>query len=282
VHRSPHALRCLAAALCAALATGCTTDAINVESGALVEDVSYLWLMTARDGEKAVFSPLDEKVVLSLRFAYNYRASYEWYKVEWIAPGGEPYRVVSTRTEFGSHRDLRAELPIRGKRAAALPGLWRVRVSHLGREGEPDRELISRLFRIEPVTPEMLAEVPIDAPGAGLRPLAGDLPADAVPAGLEQESLTGAASLPGAGSQAAPAQRATRAQASQSPASGPASQPLAATVGATTVPASVVVADRPAPARALAAPVRNRSRWPGCPPLYYPPGEGCVEEAPEE
>ena len=155
---------------------GCTTDAIQVSEGALVADAKYRWLLSTREGERTVFSPLDEKVVLSVRFDYNYRASYEWYKVEWIDPTGAPYKVVSTRTEFGSHRDLKAELEIRGKRAAVLPGLWRVRLTHLARDQEPDRVLISRLFRIEEMTPEMRAKLTIDAPNSERRPLAGALP----------------------------------------------------------------------------------------------------------
>jgi hypothetical protein len=27
---------------------------------------------------------------------------------------------------------------------------------------------------------------------------------------------------------------------------------------------------------------RFRRSWPGCPPLYYPPDAGCVEQAPDE
>jgi len=225
---------------------GCTTDAINVSEGALAEDVHYQLLISSRDGEKAVFSPLDEKVVLSVRFDFNYRASYEWYKVEWIEPSGRPYKVVSTRTEFGSHRDLKAELKIRGKMAAGIPGLWRVRLSHLGREGEPDRLLISRLFRIQEMTPAMRASLQIDAPGDGQRPLAGHLPDEPLPPAAVGQPLVGETGLH---------------------------------VGSSSISTSEIsppASAMPAPARAL------DRRWPGCPPLYYPPGEGCVEQAPQE
>ena len=155
---------------------GCATEDIDVTSGALASQVNYHWLTSTRKEERSVFSPTDEKVVLSVRFDINYRASYEWYKVEWIDPTGRPYKVVSTRTEFGSHRDLKAELAIRGKMAATLPGVWRVRLSLLGRGEEPNRVLISRLFRIEAMTPAMQRTERVDAPSAGSRPLAGDRP----------------------------------------------------------------------------------------------------------
>ena len=73
---------------------------------------------TADEEPRLVFSPEDEEVTVKVLFEFNYRAVYEWYRIEWIAPDGSPYQVVSLRTDFASHRDLKASLPIRGKMAS--------------------------------------------------------------------------------------------------------------------------------------------------------------------
>ena len=185
-----------ATVLLAALLAGCATGDIQVSEAALTDrpDARVVgW--TADESPRLVFSPEDEEVTIRLRFDFNYRAVYEWYKVEWLAPGGVPYKVVSLRTEFGSHRDLKASLKIRGKMASRMPGVWRVRVWHLGREEEPDRLLVARLFRIEAPTAQMLAAglTPVDPPRAEAdRPLAGAVrPALALAPPLSQLSPCG-------------------------------------------------------------------------------------------
>lgn len=163
------------------LLAGCGTQAIVVSEAAIADrpDARVVgW--TAQDTPRQVFSPEDEEVALHARFQFNYRAVYEWYRVEWIAPDGSPYKVVSLRTDFGSHRDIKASLKIRGKMASRMPGLWRARLWLQGREGAPDRLLISRLFRIAEPTPAMLAAglTSVDeAPASTERPLARRAPA---------------------------------------------------------------------------------------------------------
>ncbi len=233
--RNPAKLLCAGAFL---LLAGCGTEAIIVADGALVNKVDYQWIISDRSEARTVFYPDDEQVTLSVRFKYNLRATYEWYRVEWIDPQGKPYKVVSTRTEFGSHRDLQASIKIRGKIAAKLPGLWRVRLFHLDEEGNKKRLLYARLFRI--------AAAPAPETSTAAAPVAKD-------------PLTKPAATPRL------------------------STPLAAETGIAQATLSV---EPPEPAPAVAKspaprPARRR-KTSGCPPLYYPPDEGCVEQAPEE
>ncbi len=217
------------------LLVGCGTEAIKVSDGNLVDKVERQWLIGDQSKARAVFSPEDEKVTLSVNFDYNLRAAYEWYRVEWIDPNGKPYKVVSTRTEFGSHRALQANIKIRGKMAARLPGLWRVRLFHLDEAGNKERLLFARLFRIaradKPETP-VVASPP---PAAGA-PVAADQ----------------AISL---------------------------STPLDAETGFSE---AILTVERAGKATEQAPKGAAGRSYPGCPPMYYPPDEGCIEEAPEE
>ena len=160
---------------------GCGTEAIKVSEAAITDRPdARVTGWTADEESRLVFSPEDEAVVIKLRFDFNYRAVYEWYTIEWVAPDGSPYQVVSRRTEFGSHRDLTASLDVRGKMASRMPGLWRVRVWLQGRDDAPDRLLAARLFRI--LTPEEAgvegALTRVDAPAPDRpRPLASGAPA---------------------------------------------------------------------------------------------------------
>ena len=226
------------------LLSGCGTETIKVSDGALVDSVDYLWLTSDRTKARAVFSPNDEKVTLSVNFSYNFRAAYEWYRVEWIDPNGKPYKVVSTRTEYGSHRDLQAFIKIKGQMAAELPGLWRVRLYHLKEDGSIDRLLFARLFRISdrPTTPEQTLVT-------------------AAP----ENSATPTAPV-----------KTTRL-----------STPLAAETGITEASLTVKHNDgNPVEPAKPDPPINSNGNSKGirlgCPPLYYPPDEGCVEEAPEE
>ncbi len=228
-----------------ALLSGCGTESIKVTDGALVDSVDYLWLTSDRTKARAVFSPNDEKVTLSVNFSYNFRAAYEWYRVEWIDPNGKPYKVLSTRTEFGSHRDLQAFIKIKGQMAAKLPGLWRVRLYHLKEDGTIDRLLFARLFRISdtPITPEqtvITAATPGEspAPPASIKTTRLSTPLDAE-SGIAEASLT---VKHNDSNQIEPAK----------------SDPATDLNG------------------------NSKGLRLGCPPLYYPPDEGCVEEAPEE
>ena len=220
---------------CAFLAlAGCSTEFIKVSDGALVDKVDYQWITSDRSEVRTVFYPDDEKVTLSVRFDINFRASYEWYRVEWINPQGKPYKVISTRTEFGSHRDLQATIKIRGQMAADMPGLWRVRLYHLNAEDHTQRLLFARLFRI--------AEAPAPKTETAATPAQSEPPAQPV----ETTRL---------------------------------STPPAAETGITEATLTVEHSDPAAASAPRPAPGRKAS---GCPPLYYPADEGCVEEAPEE
>ncbi len=254
--------RALAKLLCAgallALA-GCGTEAIIVSDGALVNKVDYQWILSTRTEPRTVFYPDDEKVTLSVRFEYNLRATYEWYRVEWIEPTGKPYKVVSTRTEFGSHRDLQASIKIRGKMAAKLPGLWRVRLYHLDEEGNIDRLLYARMFRIAAAPSAETSTAAVPAPED---PLTRPPTASRLSTPLGAETGIAQATLSADQSETAPAPTKARA-----PARVTAPTPATA----------------PAPTKTVAKPRPGARRYAaGCPPLYYPPDEGCIEEAPEE
>jgi hypothetical protein len=250
------------AVLCA-----CTTDAIVVSQVALTDRADARVLgWTADEEPRQVFSPEDEEVTIKVLFEFNYRAVYEWYTVEWIAPDGSPYQVVSLRTEFGSHRDLKASLPIRGKMASRMPGIWRVRIWLRGREGAPDRLLAARIFRIAQPSAEQLARglTPVD------RPAAGDAPA---PPGATAAQAAGSIAIDGRPGRDDPGVLPPLAVQPPAAAPGPLSEgapPADAGV------ASVTVESTPADA------TRPRHGYVGCPPLYYPPGPDCVERAPEE
>jgi hypothetical protein len=371
------------------LLTGCGTQAIQVSEAAVTDRPdARVTGWGADDPPRLVFSPEDEEVTVKVRFAFNYRAVYEWYTIEWLAPDGSPYKVVSRRTEFGSHRDLQASLGVRGKMASRMPGLWRVRVWLQGREGAPNRLLVARLFRIQ--TPQEagidVALTRVDPPPADAeRPLAGGagrtpevaaarVPAAAAPAsagrpaappapadaGQATAALTDGLLLPpgvllpasasGGGAPAAPARPPgdtggpapppegkesvaalpdgllqplglllpTPAPGTPEPvppgkdATAPRSPPAALASVSTAPPAggsrpgpvspppgrqaaapqgvvaqtatgvdSVTLESRPAPPGATRG-VPPRRRWEGCPPLYYPPGPGCVEQSPQE
>jgi hypothetical protein len=163
------------------LSVGCATEHIIVSEVAITDraDAPVVgW--TASESGQYVFSPEVEEVTVKVLFELNYRGVYEWYKVEWIAPGGVTYQELSRRTDFGSHRDLKASLKVRGKMASRLPGLWRVRIWLRGREGAADRELVSRLFRIAEPDAQLIAAglTPVDVPDSQRdRPLAGNPPA---------------------------------------------------------------------------------------------------------
>jgi len=223
--------------LCAAaiaLLSGCGTETIKVSDGALVDHVDYQWLGSERKTVRSVFYSDDEKVTLSVHFDYNVRAAYEWYRVEWIDPAGKPYKVVSTRTEFGSHRDLQADIKIRDKMAAQRPGLWRVRLYHLNEEGVQDQLLFARLFRIASTNRKRNVTT-------------------------SQPPSTGAGTV---------AIRDTPV----------ASSPVEQT-GVVKATLSVKKSLRPA----QNTPDGLSSNWDlHCPPLYYPPGQGCIEQAPQE
>lgn len=253
---------CLLLALAAL--SGCTTDAIVVSEVAITDRVDARVVgWTADEEPRQVFSPEDEEVTIKVLFEFNYRAVYEWYTVEWVAPDGSPYQVLSLRTDFGSHRDLKASLPIRGKMASRMPGIWRVRVWLRGREGAPDRLLAARIFRIAPPTEEQLARglTAVDRPsGAGPRPLAGGI----------DEQAAGSISVDGQQGRGNPGMLPPLAvMPTVATADGP---PVPADTGV----ASVTVESTPDDAS------RPRHGYVGCPPMYYPPGPDCVEQAPEE
>jgi hypothetical protein len=249
-----------------------------------------------------VFSPEVEEVTVKVLFEFNYRGVYEWYKVEWIAPGGVTYQELSRRTDFGSHRDLKASLKVRGKMASRLPGLWRVRLWLRGREGAPDRELVSRLFRIAEPSAQMIADglTPVDVPDSQRnRPLADKV--SVVPTSSQNRPVSKAS--------ASTAPVAVPARVSAASAQPKRSRPMPLGV----LPPLAVIGPnptsaRPAPAvdksldmqrtagsvnalpdsqqtkalemkRAIPA---SRPIYQGCPPLYYRPGPDCIEQAPEE
>ena len=244
----------------------CTTDAIVVSEVALTDRPDARVLGWSADEEpRQAFSPEDEEVTIKVLFEFNYRAVYEWYTVEWIAPDGSPYQVLSLRTEFGSHRDLKASLPIRGKMASRMPGIWRVRIWLRGREGAPDRLLAARIFRIAPPSEEQLARglTPVD------RPAAGDAPTLATAA-----QAAGSIAIDGQYGRGDPGVLPPLAV--QPPAAAPAPPPEGASPPADAGIAAVTVESTPDDA------TRPRHGYIGCPPLYYPPGPDCVERAPEE
>jgi hypothetical protein len=175
--RAAAAMGALAGIVVVCAMSGCAAQDIVVSEVAMTDRVDAAVVgWTATESGREVFSAEDEEITIKLLFNFNYRGVYEWFKVEWIAPGGAAYKVVSRRTDFASHRDFKASLKIRGKMASRLPGLWRVRVSLLGREGAANRELTSRLFRIAAPSAQMIAAglTPVDVPDAvQQRPLAG-------------------------------------------------------------------------------------------------------------
>lgn len=283
----------LRAVLASLLLTGCTTQDIVVSEAALTDSPENRVVgWTADESPRQVFSPEDEEVTLRALFEFNYRGVYEWYKVEWIAPDGSPYKVVTLRTDFASHRDITASLKIRGKMASRLPGLWRARLWLRGREGAPDRLLVSRLFRIAEPTPELLAAglTPVDEPRpSAQRPLASA--SSAVPAAGAVAAVPGpepgevllppllvlmeppgdaavSPAPPGTGGDVAAAGE----QDAQAQAQAPASGSGVVSVSLTSTPVDEEARRREAVPR----------DFPGCPPLYYPPGPGCIEQAPEE
>lgn len=291
--------------------SACGTDAIVVSESVLAErQVKAQWLGSDDQAGKLVFSPEDEQITLSVRFQFNYRAVYEWYKIEWLQPDGRPYKVVTTRSDFGSHRSLKASLKIRGKMAARMPGLWRVRVWLRGRKKAPDRLLVARLFRIDEAAPSTLAGVatPVDPPAADLpRPLAGQRPPGTVaglPTGARPSPLAKPATeVVGPASLASPAavtpRRATASIDPIPPAKEAAQTPQAAAPMPPTLarPPRATASIDPLPqatslasvslrvqkgSRASSSTPSLRRHWPGCPPLYYPPGPGCVEQAAQE
>jgi hypothetical protein len=309
---------------------GCATDAIQVSEAALTDRAeARVTGWSAAEPPRLVFSPEDEEVTLKVLFEFNYRGVYEWYKVEWVAPDGIPYKVVTLRTDFGSHRDLKASLKIRGKMASRMPGLWRVRIWLRGREGAPDELLVARLFRILEPDAAVLARgmTPVDAPAPdGERPLAAAAAPGAgpVPASSPRAAAVPAIDPVAVASDAAPAPAPLRAdgptpgtaEASGAPSlpqgllmpagiEGVAAAPGSATPDAAKTPppdsppaarrGAEALETRPAqsgiaaisleakPSVASPRPRRAGPRiWKGCPPLYYPPGPGCVERAPEE
>lgn len=246
----------------------CTTDAIVVSEVALTDRADARVLgWTATEEPRQVFSPEDDEVTIKVLFEFNYRAVYEWYTVEWIAPDGSPYQVLSLRTDFGSHRDLKASLPIRGKMASRMPGIWRVRIWLRGREGAPDRLLAARIFRIAPPSEEQLARglTPVD------RRAAGDAPA---PAGTAAAQAAGSIAIDGrhgrGDSDVLPPLAVMRPAAASAPPPEDAPPPADAGVASVTVESTPDDVTRP------------RHGYIGCPPMYYPPGPDCVEQAPEE
>jgi len=320
--------------------SGCATEDLIDSAVAITDraDASVVgW--TANESGRQVFFAEDEEVTIKVLFDFNYRGVYEWFKVEWIAPGGVSYQVVSRRTDFASHREFKASLKVRGKMASRLPGLWRVRVSLLGREGAPDRELVSRLFRIAAPTAQMIAAglTPVDPPVADQqRPLASysriathsqkkataDLPSAPSPAAelsdVKQPVRAAPAVLKQSTPPSADASALVTAQApgvvlaplaimgasvAAAPATEPAPTDQVANMSIDTIKTPILddSGKRPGPLvmplpvesgvaavtlRATPSDPRNpliRTRnYVGCPPLYYRPGPGCVEQAPEE
>lgn len=255
---------------------GCTTDAIIVSEVAITDrpDARVLgW--TADEEPRQVFSPEDEAVTVKVLFQFNYRAVYEWYDVAWIAPDGSTYLALSLRTDFGSHRDLKASMPIRGKRASRMPGIWRVRVSLRGRDDAPDRLLVARIFRIASPSAEEIARglTSVDVPtGPREHPLAGRPVTHAAEGTLQASPSAsnvgdarareaGVLAPLGLGVPSAPA------AATELPTAAPQAAPDVAVV---TLEATSEDAARP------------RHGFRGCPPMYYLPGPDCVEQAPEE
>jgi hypothetical protein len=286
--------------------SGCATEDIVVSEVAMTDrpDASVVgW--AADESGRQVFSPEDEAVTIKVLFDFNYRGVFEWYKVEWIAPGGVDYRVVLRRTDFASHRNLQASLKIRGKMASRLPGLWRVRISLRGREGAPDRELVSRLFRIAEPTAKMIAAglTAVDPPDAiAGRPLdSHSQAASAMPAKVAIDVMSAPPSAP-------PPPGKASAPVALSGVPGPATEqasavlvPLGIAGSGTVAPLAPVAAPNteapPSPDEAGVAAVSLHStpadpeqrlvpprkrEYVGCPPLYYRAGPGCVEQAPEE
>jgi hypothetical protein len=302
--------------------SGCATEDIVVSEVAITDrpDAAVVgW--SANEPARETFSVEDEEVTIKVLFNFNYRGVYEWFKVEWIAPGGAAYQVVSRRTDFASHRDFKASMKIRGKMAARLPGLWRVRVSLQGRDGAPDRELTSRLFRIAPPTAQMIVVglTAVDAPDAvQQRPLAsysridpvsseptGDRTGSRASARAPEtiaKSATAASPTMAKAPTAVVEAKASSSQATLSSAQQPAVLAPLAIVGARAAPVlnRVSVAKQgasPMPVKAGITAVSLRSTPPdptkaqiprrarhyaGCPPLYYRPGPGCIEQAAEE
>ncbi|MCB1741289.1 MAG: hypothetical protein KDK91_13015 [Gammaproteobacteria bacterium] len=128
------------------LLNGCSIDAmrddLSVNSAALVDDAEYVWLTTLRGEQRSRFSTEDEYVVLSVSFAQNFIGTYLWYRVDWYAPGGELYASGPLRSQFGSHTELIARLPVRGTRVTRYPGEWTVKLF------QRDRELFSDQFEL--------------------------------------------------------------------------------------------------------------------------------------
>jgi hypothetical protein len=350
--RAPSALASLllamAMAMVMAMLSGCGTQAIVVTEAAITDDPDKRVVgWTADEAPQLVFSPEDEEVTLRALFEFNYRGVYEWYKVEWISPDGSPYKVVSLRTDFGSHRDIKASLKIRGKMASRLPGVWRTRLWLIGREGAPDRLLVSRLFRIAEPTREMILAglTPVDLPKEGApRPLAKTAVPVVAAAPPSSKPLAAPASAPGPTSNtpkvatdappvkdagpgvpvsaasalpgfpvlpplavllpesAVAGSPASTATPTPDPTAAPAkaAAPAAAEKSTTSAPpAAIVTVPGPArsppegpgvlslslsssPGKGPFKPPPALRRYEGCPPMYYPPGPGCVEEAPEE
>lgn len=263
---------------------GCATEDILVSEVAITDrpDASVVgW--SATESGREVFTPEDEEVTIKVLFNFNYRGVYEWYKVEWIAPGGDPYQVVSRRTDFASHRDLQASMKIRGKMASRLPGLWRVRVSLLGRDGAPNRELASRLFRIAQPSAEMIAAglTPVDAPEA-------DQQRNRQPTGVLGSVGTKLAAMrrrPSWTKYVEPSPRVQSAADTVVRMSGDKTNKLALQFSTTTLLNASAVATgtsrSASQSRTHAIGPRVRKDT-DCPPLYYRPGLGCVEQGSEE
>ncbi|MFT5445787.1 MAG: hypothetical protein ACI9DC_000948 [Gammaproteobacteria bacterium] len=282
---------------------GCATEDIIVSEVAITDraDAPVVgW--TATETGRYVFSPEVEEVTIKVLFEFNYRGVYEWYKVEWIAPGGVTYQELSRRTDFGSHRDLKASLKVRGKMASRLPGLWRVRLSLRGREGALDRELVSRLFRIAEPSAQMIAAglTPVDAPDSRRdRPLAGK-----VSVAVESSQKVPVSKAPASTAPVVVSARvsASSAQPKRLRTMPPGVLPPLAVTGLNPTPArSVPAEDQSLDVRRTASSVNmlpgsqrtnaprmrrstptSRPVYQGCPPLYYRPGPDCIEQAAEE
>jgi hypothetical protein len=191
---------------------------------------------------------------------------------------------------------------VRGKMASRLPGMWRVRFWLRGREGAPDRELVSRLFRIAKPSAQMLAAgfTPVVVPDSLRdRPLAGQVSVAAEDSRKAPVSKASASTVPMVVSARVSASSAQPKRARVMPpgvlaplaVSGPNPQP-ARSVPAVDKPLGTQRTARSSDAlpgsRRTKAPKMRRSIpasrpvYQGCPPLYYRPGPDCIEQAPEE
>lgn len=140
----------LAAVILAAV-SGCATSVVRSQ---LSGDATYWWLGATVEDEKAIFSPADDQVTLTILFRPNFTASTREFDVRWIDPEGAVRELHQVRTRFGSNTILMDSLSIADAPSARALGRWQVRVEDGG------ETLMTREFAIaevDPPDPECLA-----------------------------------------------------------------------------------------------------------------------------